>query len=121
MNEDPPLGKRQVPVRIPKRFAEDHLMPTSSNTMSYHQFIDVREEELAVEVNNLNNVISPLLMIARRLEGGTIQPGDAAIALRGLSILINHKSEEIIEAIVSKELQRQEEEQAKEKKEDKDV
>ena len=105
--DDLPLGERQLPIhKIPERFGKDAKMPITSSTMSYHQFIDVHEEELALEVNNLNNVISPLLMIARRLEDGAITPNDAAIALRGVSILINHKSEEIIEAIVSQELER---------------
>jgi len=114
-----PLGERQLPIhKVPDRFAEDAKMPITSSTMSYHQFIDVHEEELALEVNNLNNVISPLLMIARRLDDGAITPHDAAIALRGVSILINHKSEEIIEAIVSQELERSQAESRKREEEE---
>ena len=55
------------------------------------------------EVNNLNNVISPMLMLARRLENNYITREDAACALRGLSVLINQKSQEIIQAILESE------------------
>ena len=79
------------------------MMNDNRETISYHEFVDVQQEEITREVNNLNNVISPMLMLARRLENNYITREDAACALRGLSVLINQKSQEIIQAILESE------------------
>ena len=68
------------------------MMNNNRETISYHEFVDVQQEEITREATNLNNVISPMLMLARQLEGSHITREDAA-CFRGLSVLINQKSQ----------------------------
>ena len=53
------------------------MMNDNRETISYHEFVDVQQEEITREVNNLNNGISPMLMLARRLENNYITREDA--------------------------------------------
>jgi len=68
--------------------------------VSFSECIDeVYEEELTLinEIEKVHAAISPLGMLARRLDSGKISREEAAVALRGIVILLNHKIDEIVE------------------------
>jgi hypothetical protein len=69
------------------------------SVIAFHQYEEVNDKEIDVEIYNLNQAVSPITMLARRLEQNKISKQDAATALRGMAILINHKCKEIIDTL----------------------
>ena len=69
---------------------------------SHHEYVEINEAELDIEIARMNAAISPITMLARRLESNLISNKDAAEALRGIAILIDHKCQEIIEGFTSR-------------------
>ena len=76
----------------------------AEHVISYNQYVEIEDVELDREMQRLNVVVSPLTMVARRLESGKITRQEAAEAIRGLSILIHHKCVEILEQFSPKDI-----------------
>ena len=85
---------------------KDEMNQIKQASVSFNEHLEVEDGELhrashsiSNELNKLKAVISPLNLIARRLETGGMTKVEAAQAIRGLSILMSHKCDEALEAL----------------------
>ena len=85
---------------------KDEMNKITGASVSFNEHLEVEDGELhrsrhsiSNELNKLKAVISPLNLIARRLETGGMTKLEAAQAIRGLSILMSHKCDEALEAL----------------------